>query len=70
MTAQAETTEAERIEADIRRQMALHAAIAPRGWQSSGDRAALHKSIDGLLDRWAATQTPGSDNHHTLQEQS
>jgi hypothetical protein len=56
MTAQAETTEAERIEADIRRQMAAHAAIDPRGWDSSRDRAAIRARIDRLFDEWAATQ--------------
>lgn len=40
------------LEAEARELMALHAAIAPRGFQSARERAYYHALIDALLDRW------------------
>jgi hypothetical protein len=45
------TTEA--VEAEVRRLMAQHAAIVPRGWQGMKDREILHRKIDRLLDEHA-----------------
>ena len=43
----------EHVEADIRKAMAEHAAILPRGWQTMQQRNILHRRIDGWLDEYA-----------------
>lgn len=45
---------AEHVEADIRKAMAEHAKIPPRGWQSDRQRAILRDRIDRLCDEHAA----------------
>lgn len=40
----------EGVEAEVRRLMAKHAGIAPRGWTSSEQRAVIHRMIDAQLD--------------------
>lgn len=42
------------VEADVRRTMAEHAAIDPRGWQTERQRTILHQRVDRLLDEYAA----------------
>ena len=43
----------ETVEADIRKAMAAHAAIIPRGWQTTMQREMLHRHIDRWLDEYA-----------------
>ena len=43
----------EDVEADIRKAMAAHAAIEPRGWQTTLQRQMLHRRIDGWFDEYA-----------------
>jgi hypothetical protein len=43
----------ELVEAEIRRLMAKHSAINPRGWSSGRERATLHRIIDQYLDEHA-----------------
>ena len=45
-------TKAERLEASVRRLMAQHARIAPRGFDSTRERDRLHRLIDTGLDEW------------------
>ncbi|QSR25534.1 hypothetical protein CFH99_07850 [Nocardioides aromaticivorans] len=42
--------DAERIEAEVRRKMAAHAAIADRGFDTWRQRQTIHVAIDELLD--------------------
>lgn len=42
--------DAERIEAEVRRKMAAHAAIADRGFDTWRQRQTIHAAIDHLLD--------------------
>lgn len=42
--------DAERIEAEVRRKMAAHAAIRDRGFDTWRQRQAIHTAIDVLLD--------------------
>jgi hypothetical protein len=41
------------VEAEIRRLMAKHSAINPRGWSTGQERATLHRLIDSYLDEYA-----------------
>ena len=43
----------EDIEAEVRKVMAAHAAIKPRGFDSIKERARLHRLVDTLLDEWS-----------------
>lgn len=43
----------DRIEYEVRRTMAEHARIEPRGWDSKRKRAELHEAVDILLDQWS-----------------
>jgi hypothetical protein len=43
---------AEWLEAEVRKEMARHAAIQARGFDSVRMRAAIHRGIDDLLDEW------------------
>lgn len=45
--------DAERCEAEIRRKMAAHAAIADRGFDSHRQRQVIHRQIDDLFDDYA-----------------
>lgn len=45
-------TKAERLEASVRRLMAQHASIEPRGYDTTRERARLHRLIDTGLDEW------------------
>ena len=42
--------DSEAAEAEVRRLMAKHAAIAPRGWTSVAQRAQIRRQIDAALD--------------------
>lgn len=47
-----ERLDSEVCEAEVRRLMAKHAAITPRGWTSIANRERIHRQIDAYLDAW------------------
>jgi len=48
------------IEATIRRLMAAHTALAPRGWETIRQRQKIHARIDALLDELALEAMVGA----------
>ena len=48
-----EPRDLEHVEADIRKAMAEHAAIQPRGFDSIKARESLHRKIDAWFDEYA-----------------